>query len=483
VTSYITGLSGSGASGYFTDNNGRPKLAFIDAVWPIVYRAGAAGGANTYQTDIATWISTRASQGYTGFECNLLPTNEYATFNGQNVAGAYPFTGGASQDPTTGLNSTYWQVADYLVSTAASYGMTAFINLLMGEDVGTTGGGVATSWTGSQFTAYGNAVATRYASSPNIIWMINDDGGAGLTSLQNVLTGVRNAGDTRPISVENDTETTSRTVMKTGAAAADATLPPSWNWVYSYNVAYLGVEIAYAEASPIPVLRGDGLYYGTLGTSLDDTVMRNHLWWSLASGSRGFSGGIFDGGWGGFAAGWIPDLTIADGESGTAGDYQNNVFPAVTTYVSGLANWHKLIPDTGNAFITAGRGTRATAFTEGLGSGTAYNGTTPDTYVAGSVAPDGSLAVIYFSPGVSTTITVNQSLMAAGYSAKWVDPCTCSASSTAPGSTYTKPASANAAGDHDWVLVLQAPAAALPSPPAISRGYSARTVETYRASR
>lgn len=445
----ITGLSGATSAGYFKNQYGNPQWAWIDAVWPIVYSAGRSG-AQTYQQDIDQYISTRASQGYTGIECNLLPNGEYIAYTGNNWAGVPPFNTGT--DPGSGLKSTYWQQADYLLASAAAHGITVFVNLLMGEDIAS---GVAGSWTSGQKTTFGNAVATRYASAQNIVWMINDDGGVDATTMANILTGVRNAGDTRPISCENDTETTSRTVMKTGASTGTFASSVNYQWVYSYNVAYLGVEIAYAEASPIPVLRGDGLYYDSLGNGLDDLVMRNHLWWSVASGSRGFSGGILDGGWGAFTAGWQASLTITDGESGTSGDYQGAVFPAVTTYLATLPGWQKLIPDTGNAFITAGRGTRATAYTEGQGSTPAYTGGTPDTWVAGSVAPDGSLAVIYFSPGVSTTITVNQSLMHGGYGASWVDPATCAVTSATAGATYTKPASANSAGDHDWVLVLR----------------------------
>jgi Protein of unknown function (DUF4038) len=448
----ITGLSGSTSAAHFQDQYGNPRWAWVDAVWPVVYRAGAAGGANTYQSDITTYISTRASQGYTGFECNFLPNGEYAAYTGKNAGGAYPFTGGASQDPATGLNNTYWQVADYLISTAAGHGMTIFANLLMGEDLAS---GVAGSWTGTQKTAYGQAVAGRYLSSPNLVWMMGDDGGVDAATASDIMTGVRNAGDTRPVAFENDTETTSFEALKTGAAEPWASSGYiGYNWVYSYNVAYLGVEYAYANDS-VPVLRGDGLYYDSLGNGLDDLVMRNHLWWSVASGSRGFSGGVLDGGWGAFAPGWQGSLTITDGESGTSGDYQGAVFPAVTSYLAALPGWQKLIPDTGNTFLTAGRGTRATAYTEGQGSTPAYTGSPADSYVAGSVAPDGSLAVIYFSPGVTTTVTIDQAKMHGGYTASWVDPANCVTSGTSAGSTYTKPASANSAGDHDWVLVLR----------------------------
>src|SRR5262249_19796127 len=163
------------------------------------------------------------------------------------------------------------------------------------------------------------------------------------------------------------------------------------------------------------------------------------------------------GGWNAFAGSWANGLTVNGEEDGTSGAYQTAVFPAVTTFLTSLTGWQKLAPDTRSGFITAGRGTRAAPFKEGPRSRTPYDaGGTPDTYVAGSVAGDGTLGLIYFSPGVTTTITIDQTKLVAGYVANWVDPCTCALTSQATGSTYTKPATANSAGDHDWVLLLQA---------------------------
>ena len=150
----ITGLSGSTSTAYFRDQYGNPRWAWVDAVWPVVYSAGAEGGAATYQSVMSSWLSTRASQGYTGFENNLLPNNEYGTFGtaGNNVTwdGVHPFVTGV--DPGSGLNSTYWTRVDYLVNTAAGLGMTCFMNLLMGEDLAS---GVAGAWTSTQKTQFG----------------------------------------------------------------------------------------------------------------------------------------------------------------------------------------------------------------------------------------------------------------------------------------------------------------------------------------
>lgn len=397
------------------------------------------------------WVSTRASQGYTAAECNLLPNNEYVASGGTTFDGIHPFVTGV--DPTSGLNSSYWARADYFANSLASHNMTWFMNLLMGEDVTSAMGGLGTNWTGAQATAFGNAVATRYLNQQNIVWMINDDGGVGAATLSNVLTGVRNAGDNRFIACENPQETTSRYGLKLNDTQTFGLSNAQYNWVYTYAPSYGGVEYAYdTEPSPIPVIRGDGYYYGTIGSN-DDKVAREQFWWSISSGSRGHSWGVSDGGWGAFAAGWANGLTSQAEEAGTAGDFQRNVFPAVTSYLTKLANWWKLKPDLANAFITAGRGTRAPYQTEGVQN--QYTGATPDTYVSGSYSSDGTIAMIYFSRGVTTTITIDQTKMNGGYTAWWVDPCTCAVTSTTTGANYTKPVSANAAGDHDWVLLLK----------------------------
>jgi len=447
---YITGLSGSTSAGYFQDQAGSPVFMFGDTPWSIVYQAGADSGTYTYQQDMDYYTATRAAQGYNTLECNLLPNSSYASTEGQTWDGVKPFAGGVL--PSGGLTSGYWARLDYLVASAAAQGITMFLNLMMTDDLA----GPASTWSDTNFTTYGNLIATRYLSYPNIVWTIGDDYfGYNDPEFSAILTGIRNAGDTRPIGIENDTETTSRQYIGTPShEQAWGYANANYQWCYSYNVSYLAVEYAYAEASPIPVVRGDGYYYGS--GAADDKLLRNHLWWVIASGGRGFCGGYTDGGNGFFASGWRTGLTAGGEESSGSGSYQVHVSPAVAAYMKGLAGWWKLIPDTGNVFITAGRGTRATAYTEGAGSTPSYTGTA-DTYVAGSIAPDGSLAVIYFSEGVSTTITVNQSKMTTGYSAHWVDPANCAVTTGTAGGTYTKPAGANSAGDHDWVLVLSYP--------------------------
>ena len=455
----ISGLSGSTGADYFIDQYGHPRLMFCDAVWPVIYSAGRSNG-NNWQADMNQVLSTRggtgAGGGYTALECNLLPNGEYATYTGKNIGGYYPFgSGTGGTDPTTGLNANYWNQVDYWVNTAATYGITCFLNLCMGEDIST---GPVGAWSAAQKTAYGNAVATRYLGKNNIIWMMGDDGGTDATTASNIMSGIRAAGDTRPVSFENPQETTSRYSLQTSTAQPwNSSGYIGYQWGYNYAPTYQVVEYAFNEPSPLPVLRGDGYYFGTIGGT-DDKVAREQFWWAMSSGSIGYSWGVSDGGYNaGFAAGWASGMTLGGEEAGTAGDFQNQVMPKVTAWLMNLPGWQKLRADYPSAFITSARGTRAPYQVVGVQN--QYTGTPPDTYVSASIAADGSIAMIYFSRGAVVTITVNQSLMAAGYTATWVDPATTTTSAGTAGATYTKPAGANSAGDHDWLLLLQAPPA------------------------
>ena len=112
------------------------------------------------------------------------------------------------------------------------------------------------------------------------------------------------------------------------------------------------------------------------------------------------------------------------------------------------------MPDTGSDLVTAGRGTHAPLMTPG-GSGGVYDSLdAQDTYVTASVTPDGSLAVVYCP--VSTTVTIDDSVLVGSYTATWVDPVdpTQTQTATPSGDNYTTPG-ANSAGDDDWLLVFR----------------------------
>lgn len=461
----ITHLAGGG-TGWFADQYGTPRLFLCDSAWALPCNAGRWNGGHP-TSDFDAYLAARASQGYTAWQGvawgNLHIGGVYD--DGRTWDGIYPLlVNGTPGDIVTGsetitLNGPFWSRFDYFVAKAATYGITIFLNLGMGG-YDFFSGQIWFALSNTQAQAFGQAIATRYLSSPNLIWMCGDDdtGGHDDSIFASMLTGIRAAGDTRPISKEYNTEQTSRADMY-----VDALLPSTfgqtsagYEWTYTYNVTYFGVEFAYGEAASfsipaIPVLWADGFYYGESGGAgvlTDDNVMRRMSWWALASGARGIinaSNNVFE--WGSGA------LTAVQSGDNWLVNYTRNV---AALYQS-LPGWYNLIPDTSSVLVTAGRGTRATSLVSGA-SGTGAGGVNygaSDNYVAASRTPGGTLAVIYC--GQAFSITIDQTKMAAGYKAYWTDPASGVMTLTTSGSTYSSSGLGNNSfGEPDWLLILKA---------------------------
>jgi hypothetical protein len=474
MTSYITGLGGTGA-GYFADQNGRPRMVVGDAAWAWPGNAGRWNSGN-WQADFDTFIGNRSGQGYTVIYCKPMGTTQSGNLDdfGKTFDGLYPFQGGtpstgvSGANPSSGLTSAFWARIDYMLNSALASGITIFLNAI-GYDSdfdGTAGPLVGKS--SSEWQSYGTALGTRYAGQANLVWMVADDyfGGSPDTKISSFLTGLRGAGDTHVIAIENMPESTSRNTLDPSGATACAwgTSNAQFNFTYTYAPYYRGVEQAYLETSPITVIGGDGYFYQNTGgtySSSYDRAMRQDFWWGISSGARGMIQGS--------EAIWQYAST-ALAESSVGWWYVHGAGVA-RVYVEGLTDWHKLIPDTSSALVTGGRGTHASGFTSGGGGGQ-YEPAFTDSYVTASRTPSGSLAIIYLSHG--STITIDQTKMGTGYTATWVDPITCATSSATVGSTYNSTAKGNnSQADPDWVLVLQAPPAVLQAVPAkVIRGRS-----------
>jgi hypothetical protein len=444
---YITGLAGGG-TGYFVDGNGQPRLVWGDAAWGL---PGGVGrwSSGAWQSDYDTYLATRAGQGVTVVYLAPMTTTHNGGLNddGREFDGLLPFQGGSMAAPSTGLTDAYWARIDYLFTAAAANGITVFLNAI-GYDSDFETAGPLAGKSSTEFQAYGTALGTRYASTPNLVWMVADDYfGSSDTQISAFLTGVRGAGDTHVIAIENMAESSSRRDLFSGAALPWGTANAQFNFVYTYAPVYLGIEFAYAEASPVPVIAGDGYFYqgGSSYFDLYDRAFRQESWWALSSGARGKIHG--DEGI------WLWPST-AQAEAATGWFWANNSNTIRMAFES-LSGWHLLIPDTASVLVTSGRGTRSSPIVSG-GSGTQYEAAFTDSFVTASRVPDGTLAVIYLSH--PTTIGINQSKMAAGYNAKWMDPVTGITTTATVGASYNSATpGTNAAGDTDWVLILASP--------------------------
>jgi hypothetical protein len=462
---FLASVAGTGQALYFADQNASPYLLRWDTVWALIVNAGNSGGITTWQTDMAGYCAARAGEGFNGFlvTATANAASGVGNFNNGNTwDGVAPFT-----SPGV-LNNTFWNRVDYLLDQAASYGMTVCLNAIFTYSIFNSGAPL-NGWTNTQFGNYGTAVGARYATRPNLVWQVGDDYGGSWVGGQiydaafdAFLTGLRGAGANQMISVENESEGSSRYSASAGQASFTWGIAnASFNWCYSYNTSYNAVEDAYTEAAANSVaskcnVKMDGWYDNQWGgqtrTESVELYGRKWIWWVLSSGSRGAMYGNGD------LFGW-PTAALTSGLVSATPGAQYMTTAALKTAWDTFASfpgWNLLVPDTSSALVTAGRGTRSTEFGAGAGSASTALYLGGNTYVTASITPSGSLAVIYIP--AATTITVNGALMAAGYAASWVDPASGAVTSATIGATYNSTSKgANSAGDHDWLLVLQAP--------------------------
>lgn len=440
MPSYITNLSG-GTAGWFVDQNNNPRMFLADECWGLPANAGVTAG-HTWQQDIDAYLTARAAQGFTVITVDPYGDSIHGgNDNGTTLDGVAPFT-----TPFSVFNETFWTRIDYLITQAAALGLT--INLDVAYTYHWFTGHLFDGMTTGQGTGYGTTLGNRYKTTPNLLWMFGDDysqtSDAVFTAIADAIIAT---GDTHEMTIEYyPSGTTSREDLSGSPTATPFTWGAAYatfNWVYYYWVTYFGIEQAYKENSQIPIVWGDGWFWGgESGTMIaaSDKTSRYEAWWAMASGARGVSVGSH------FVFPWNSSSLAAVTSEG----WYATGAGAMRTAIESLTGWNNLVPDLTNALVTGGRGTRAAY------SASNWSSDAPDTYVAASLVPDGSLALLYLPQ--ATTITIDQSKLAAGYIAKWIDPVNGATSVATVGSTYNSTAKGiNSVGDPDWALALLAP--------------------------
>src|SRR4029453_19000572 len=242
-----------------------------------------------------------------------------------------------------------------------------------------------------------------------------------------MMRGIREAGDGRPFSVQLKAEKSISTDIPYWAGGGDL------NFVYTYYPTYKAVLDARRRQPAIPAVFGEANYEGENNQHetppTTDETLRRQVLWSLTSGAAGEFFGSHD--WS-FHPGWERRLS-------TRGLTQVTRLRRLFSTL----RWWELTPDTANELVTAGRGTELTTDDPMDVLGKDY-GTAART-------PDGRLAVVYLPTG--RTISVDRSAMAAGTRAAWIDPTSGRRRPVPMSPTFTTPGR-NAAGGHDWLLLL-----------------------------
>jgi hypothetical protein len=399
--------------------------------------------ASLNAADQNAFLDDSQAKGYNAVEFMMITHDQRANHPPFDGSGNAPFLKlkdgtawngsiGPTPDFTT-PNEAYWQNLDALFANLENRGILA---LAFPAYIGVQGQGwdTETQDLGSaKMQQYATWVATRYANRKNIVWMVGGDQGT-FNSAQNgvqtaLLAGLQSVGQpNRYYSAEWATEM---------ASTDQTTFGPQMtlNGDYSFNGDVITVgrrAYSYPQTRPAFLLEEpydqegpDGLNFN--GSATQPTRRFQWMGWlATIGGYMSGNGYVWQ-----FNPGWQTHLNT-----------QCAMDMARLNAFIRSKNWPALKPE--------GLGGVRTIVTN--------KAAFPPVAAAGML--DGSLAIIYVSPGYSGTITVDFSVMGHTFTAKWFDPTAATYSTIgtfAPSGTHTFsfPPGNNATGDTDWAMVLE----------------------------
>ncbi len=377
------------------------------------------------------------------------------------------------------------------------------------------------------YLANGHGAFPGFKGKPNILWVMGGDttpasGSEEALRSLDVLKGMQAAGDTHLVTSHWQHDVLNR-------SQADLAPHLTAQGVYTHGAypaigpTYAAVRASYEGAPPLPTFLLETSYWGEHGATRVE--LRHFGWGAVLGGIGGYTFGSYPlwgfavspdgaaklpgvgdttswrpstryranqvvssgGGWwrapGGGTSGSAPPRgtgpAFADGGIAWAylgpASWRTVLDDAATADVERMGSfldaiaWHRLVPSglsgTG-AVVTAGGGHYAT-WREGAGESGGMD------YVVAAADSAGSLAVAYVPDAHSGSVTVDMARMSGPARARWFDPAGGSYRDASGGGqalpnrgdrAFSVPGP-NAAGDKDWVLVLDTAAAGKPAHP------------------
>jgi hypothetical protein len=414
---------------YLVDGNGTPFLMTGDSPQALI--------GNLTESDAELFFSTRRAQGFNTVWINLL-CNGYTGCrqDGETWDGIAPFT--TPGDLST-PNEAYFSRVDQMIQLAAQYG---FVVLL---DPAETGGWLDTLVSNGvdKDRAYGQYLGRRYAAFSNIIWMSGNDyqswGPDNDPYVTAVAQGIRDTDPSALQTVELNYDTSGSLDDPAWAPLIDL------NASYTYDPTYIQVLNDYNRSNFLPTFLVEAGYEAEQNSSTipygSPQQLRRQEYWSLLSGA---TGQLF-----GNHSTWQFLCSQRDADGNCVGGWKDELASPGATQMANLVAlfgsrpWYQLVPDQNHTVVTSGYGTFG-----------------DDDYVTAASTPDGKLAIAYV-PSSSRAVTVDLGTFSGPVTARWYDP-TDGAFTTIGNRPFANDGSVtlgapptNAAGDNDWVLVLE----------------------------
>jgi len=397
---------------------------------------------------VTEYLNDRAGRGINALWITV--TDLYQTSPPYNYYGYKPFDGA----DFTNEDENYFANVDSVVNQAGSLGMTVFLMPMFvgnGSEPGYLSNVLSAS--SPTLTAYGTYLGKRYASFPNIVWLLGGDSfpsTSGLFSQLNTLGAAIHAADPNHLmtleACEHCVPNGYNSVQ--GFQAASLTVP-SWltlNWAYpASSDTVAACNAAYNQSPFLPPLVGEDYY--ELENSTTPAILRFEGYSEILSGcnvGRFFGNGAI---WGFSSRNGSTCCTSGtpawQSELSSTGIQQQTILGKL---FRSREHW-LLVPDIKHTVVTAGYGSGLTVTTTARTS-------------------DGQTIISYIPNGGATTITVDMTKITSATSTVrgcWFDPQTGATQNLGifsnSGTQNFRPPDSN-----DWVLVLDDANANLPAP-------------------
>ncbi|HXX62468.1 MAG TPA: DUF4038 domain-containing protein [Bacteroidota bacterium] len=406
-------LSVDTSNRFLVTQTGKPYLLIGNAAWSLI--------AQLSDSDADYYLANRHSMGFNGVLVNLLE-HQFSTNAPNDYYNIPPFTGTAF---SSAPNDSYFAHVDHILNSAAAQGIVVWLDALyLGYACGGQGWcAEVQAASAADMTSYGNYIGKRYASFPNIVWVIGGDTDPTpvLSKVQAMVNGILQYDSTHLFTAHNNQEQMAVTPWN-GASWLNV------NDVYTYtNNLYASCNTAYNYTPRMPFFLIEAAYENEHSST--EQQLRSQSYWTILSGGFGHMFGNcpiwhFDGD----ASQSFCTVTGWKGQLSNQGSWNMK-------YLHDLMNsrrWYKFVPDTKHVAVTSGYGSST-------------------SYVTTAYCSDSS-SIISYLPG-NASITVNMNLIGGSAAAAWwYNPASGVATRIARYAHGTHTFTPTASGD--WVLVV-----------------------------
>lgn len=408
-------------------------------------------------SDVTTYLDDRHNKGYNLIWAEAVDNTYTDHTPPHNCNGDLPFTG---SDFGT-LNSSYWSFVDNVVTAASTRGMTILFNPAF---VGTgptqgwfndfTGAGTGGCCSSTVWTGYCTALANRYKTSNNIIWLL---GGDFDPSNSTAKTNVNACGTAL---AANDPNHLITVEMCRSCNSGSQSTVTGYGGIGS-TPAFVGLNASYDQEANVPLSNGcpltnsqtlpafesEAWYELDAGRTLTGLQLRQESYWSTLTGCN--LGYLY-----GHGQVWPFSSTNSNTGNGSTPNWKtilSSVGAVGEQYLGQLMRTREhwlLAPDTSNTYLTAG-----------FGSGT--------TLSVAARTSDGQSIIAYLSDGNATAKTINMTGITSASSlvkAWWFDPQTGAVPTFIGTFSNTGTHNFTPPNGSDWVLILDDASANLPAP-------------------